>query len=632
MTWQLVTLALVMLVIGTGLLWYERTRPPSQVVALVALLAALAVVGRILLAPLPNVVATTDIVLIAGYVLGPAPGFAVGALGGLVSNFWLGQGVWTPWQMVAWGMTGVGGALLWKLTRGGAGRIRLAVACGLAGLLFGMWMNLQFLVGFGGEVSADRYLALQVRSIPFDIAHIAGNVVFALIAGPTMVAALRRFRERFEWNRLPGTVGAALIAVSLSGVVLAPAPADARVPEPAREARAWLEDRQNRDGGFGASPGSSSSITMTARAAIGFAAAGRNPLDVKRFGTSPIGYLIANQRSIKDAGELALTILALHAARVDPQAFAGRNLVSELDRKRRFDRTFGGKVNLAAYVALAFRSAGSSGSASSVTDWLKSVQGRGKQGWGISAGAPSDPDSTGTVLQLFSPGNRADRALAWLDGAQRPSGGFPGSSSIPTVNSQSTGMALQGLAALGYAPGKLTRDGRDGLDFLEARQRSSGAIDYSTTSDQTAVWVTADALVALSGKSLPVTGPERRPVTPTSNGPTGGSSSGGGSTGGSGGTGTTGGTSSAGVDTGTGGGGSGGGAEGDDPTAPPVPESLLPQEDSPFVVPPVAPSAALLEASRAGPTPSAGLAILIGLGTATLIAGGVVFLARRRKW
>ena len=632
MTWQLVTLTLVMLVIGIGLLWYERTRPPSQVVALVALLAALAVVGRILLAPLPNVVATTDIVLIAGYVLGPAPGFAVGALGGLVSNFWLGQGVWTPWQMVAWGMTGVGGALLWKLTGGAAGRIRLAVACGLAGLLFGMWMNLQFLVGFGGEVTPDRYLALQVRSIPFDIAHIAGNVVFALVAGPTMVAALRRFRERFEWNRLPGTVGAALIAVSLAGVVLAPSPADARVPEPAREARVWLEGRQNRDGGFGTSPGSESSVTITARAVIGFAAAGRNPFDVIRSERSPIGYLTANSDSIDDSAEISLTILALDAARVDPRTFAGRNLVAELDRRRRADRTFGGRVNVAAYAAMAFKGADSTAAASSIVDWLKSVQGKGNQGWGVSAGAPSDPDSTGTVLQLFAPGNRADRALAWLAGVQRSSGGFSGSSSIPTVNSQSTGMVLQGLAGLGYAPGKLTRDGRDGLDFLEARQRASGAIDYSNTSDQTAVWVTADALVALSGKSLPVTGPERSPVTPSSSGPTGGGSATGGSSAGSGGTDTSNGAGSAGAGSGTGGGGTGGAADGDDFTAPPVPESLLPEEDSPFEMPPVAPSAALLEASQAGPSPSAGLAILIGLGTATLIAGGVTFLARRRKW
>ena len=628
MTWQLVTLVLVMLVIGTGLVWYERTRPPSQVVALVALLAALAVVGRILLAPIPNVVATTDIVLIAGYALGPAPGFAVGALGGLVSNFWLGQGVWTPWQMAAWGMTGVGGALLWKLTGGQAGRIRLAIACGLAGLLFGVWMNLQFLVGFGGEVTADRYLALQVRSIPFDIAHVAGNVVFALVAGPTMVAALRRFRERFEWSRLPGTVGAGLIALSLSTVVLAPSPADARVPETAREARAWLEDRQNRDGGFGPSPESDSSVTITARTAIGFAAAGRNPFDVTRSGRSPIGYLTANQRSINDSGEIALAILALHAARVDPRTFAGRNLVAELEKKRRFDRTFDDKVNVAAYAALAFRSAGSGGSASSVVDWLRSVQGGGDQGWGVSPGAPSDPDSTGTVLQLLSPGERADRALAWLAGAQRDSGGFPGSSSIPTVNSQSTGMVLQGLAGLGYGPGKLTRNGRTGLDFLEARQRASGAVDYSASSDQTAVWVTADALVALAGRSLPFQGPERKPVTPSSGGDSGGGSSAG-SGGGSSGAGGSSGQS--GIDPGSTA-GSGGDGEADGlPVAPPVPENLLPTEE-PVFGPLEAPSAALVEASRAGPSPSAGLAILIGLGTAVLIAGGVTFLARRRSW
>ena len=75
-----------------------------------AALAALAVAGRIALSPIPNVVPTTDITLIAGFALGGAPGFAVGALSGLVSNFWLGQGPWTPWQMAGWGMAGLVGA------------------------------------------------------------------------------------------------------------------------------------------------------------------------------------------------------------------------------------------------------------------------------------------------------------------------------------------------------------------------------------------------------------------------------------------------------------------------------------------------------------------------------------------
>ncbi len=207
MSWQAGTLAVVLLSVGAGMLWYERSRPPSQIVALVAVLAALAVAGRIVLAPIPNVVATTDIVLLSGYALGPAPGFAVGALGGLVSNFWLGQGVWTPWQMVGWGMAGVAGGILWRVTRGNANRWTLAAACGAAGLVFGLWMNFQTMVSFGGEMSLDRYLALEARAVPFDMAHIIGNIVFALAAGPAMVAALRRFRERFEWQQATGLAG-----------------------------------------------------------------------------------------------------------------------------------------------------------------------------------------------------------------------------------------------------------------------------------------------------------------------------------------------------------------------------------------------------------------------------------------
>ena len=75
-------------------------------------MAALAIAGRIAFAAFPNVKPTTDIVIFAGYALGGAPGFAVGALAALVSNFWFGQGPWTPWQMAGWGICGVLGAAL----------------------------------------------------------------------------------------------------------------------------------------------------------------------------------------------------------------------------------------------------------------------------------------------------------------------------------------------------------------------------------------------------------------------------------------------------------------------------------------------------------------------------------------
>ena len=87
---------------GFALVRARRARP-SRVLALVATLAALAALGRVAFAPLPNVKPTTDIVLLSGYVLGGAPGFAVGALGALASNFVLRAG---PVDAVADGRLG----------------------------------------------------------------------------------------------------------------------------------------------------------------------------------------------------------------------------------------------------------------------------------------------------------------------------------------------------------------------------------------------------------------------------------------------------------------------------------------------------------------------------------------------
>ena len=66
MSWQLSSLALLGLALAAGFAWYEREKPPARVLAVVAALAALAVVGRLAFAAIPNVKPTTDIVLFAG--------------------------------------------------------------------------------------------------------------------------------------------------------------------------------------------------------------------------------------------------------------------------------------------------------------------------------------------------------------------------------------------------------------------------------------------------------------------------------------------------------------------------------------------------------------------------------------
>src|SRR5436190_2052846 len=167
MSWEAGVLAIVCLMLLAGFAWYEHSRPPAQIVALVAALAAISVAGRVAFSTIPNVVPTTDITLIAGYTLGGAPGFAVGALSALVSNFWLGQGPWTPWQMAGWGLTGVAGAALAAMTRRRLGRLPLAAICALAGLAYGALLDFSLMVTYGGEQSLDRYLAISARGVPF---------------------------------------------------------------------------------------------------------------------------------------------------------------------------------------------------------------------------------------------------------------------------------------------------------------------------------------------------------------------------------------------------------------------------------------------------------------------------------
>jgi energy-coupling factor transport system substrate-specific component len=198
MNWIAVSTLILGAVLITGFVWYERTHPTTRVLALVATLAAMAALGRVAFAALPNVKPTTDIVLISGYVLGGAPGFMVGAVAALASNLFFGQGPWTPWQMAGWGGVGLFGAALARISRGNLGRIRFALCAGVAGLGFGAVMNLHLWVTYSGDHTASKLVATFAGSFAFDVAHAVGNVLFCFAFGPVLIRALRRYRTRFE--------------------------------------------------------------------------------------------------------------------------------------------------------------------------------------------------------------------------------------------------------------------------------------------------------------------------------------------------------------------------------------------------------------------------------------------------
>ena len=506
MTWQAACLVLLGIALAFGFAWYERERPPARVVAVVAALAALAVVGRLAFAAFPNVKPTTDIVLFAGFALGAIPGFAVGAVTAIVSNIFLSQGPWTVWQMAGWGAVGVGGALLARFLRGREpSRWLLAGVCGLAGLAFGAWMDV-YQWTLAARQDLDTYVAVAGTSLPYNLAHAAGNIVFCLLIGPAFLRALARYRRRLEvrWERPAAPVALGVVAVSL---LLLPAAAGAATP--AQKATAYLVKAQNGDGGFGASGGGASSPLYTGWAGLGLGAAGWNPQDVKRPGGRSLARYVARRAgSLGDIGAIERTVLLAKVAGLSPRSFGGRNLVAAIQGRRRQDGSISGFVSYTAFGVLALRAAGASAGGSTV-NWLVGSQ-NSDGGFGLTRSSASDSDMTGGVLQALAAvgrgrGPAARRAAGWLVANQNGDGGFGMFKGRPS-NAQSTAYAVQGLIAAGAGSGAVSR----ARSYLVRLQRRNGSVAYSSSSTQTPVWVTAQALMALRGRPFPIATASRR--------------------------------------------------------------------------------------------------------------------------
>ena len=176
----------------------------------------------------------TVIVVVAGIALGARSGFAVGVVAAFVSNFFLGQGSWTPWQMLGWGACGVAGALAAPLLR------RRVAARGVLfrpGVAFSAFMDVWTWLSFYDQHTWQTFVAVHGRGLPFDLAHGIGNVVIALVAGPGAEAAARPLQPAAAGG------GDMDIAALLAAVALAVTPAS------------FVRSHQSPDGGVAEAQG-----------------------------------------------------------------------------------------------------------------------------------------------------------------------------------------------------------------------------------------------------------------------------------------------------------------------------------------------------------------------------------------
>jgi energy-coupling factor transport system substrate-specific component len=206
------SIAMMIIILTAFYAEFEKDRPQARTIVLVAVMITLAVAGRAAFFFLPQFKPIIAVVIIGGVGLGAQAGFVIGSMSAFVSNFIFGQGPWTAFQMVAWGLIGLFAGLLFygRITYGNGraegnekepGRAQMsallvysAAACFLIhGGITDMWTAFSIsdrptlgtlITVYGSGLIADAVLA-------------AATVIFLLIMARPMLKKIERVRKKY---------------------------------------------------------------------------------------------------------------------------------------------------------------------------------------------------------------------------------------------------------------------------------------------------------------------------------------------------------------------------------------------------------------------------------------------------
>jgi len=175
---------------------FERRPLAARELVMISILAAVTALSRIPFASIPSVQPTTFVIIMTGLVFGSETGFVVGNVGAFISNIFLGQGPWTPWQMYAWGLIGLCSGTL-KNSKAMKSPTILAIFGFLTGILFGWIMNLWIVVGILQTITWGEFITLYITSFYFDLAHGITNAFLLLVFSKSWRKRLGRFQQKY---------------------------------------------------------------------------------------------------------------------------------------------------------------------------------------------------------------------------------------------------------------------------------------------------------------------------------------------------------------------------------------------------------------------------------------------------
>ena len=177
---------------------FEGRRPQARELVTIAVLCAIAVAGRAAFFMLPQFKPMLALVIIAAVAFGGEAGFIVGAVSVFVSNFFLSQGPWTPWQMFAMGLIGFIAGVLFRKGLISRKPLPLAIFGALATFfIYGGIMNPASVLMFQSEPTLGMFITSYALGMPMDLVHAASTFFFLLVISRPFLEKLDRLKNKY---------------------------------------------------------------------------------------------------------------------------------------------------------------------------------------------------------------------------------------------------------------------------------------------------------------------------------------------------------------------------------------------------------------------------------------------------
>lgn len=196
--YYLVSALILVLAMVPFFISFEKKNKAAREIVVLASLTALAVVSRAAFYMLPQVKPIAAVVIIAAVSFGYEVGFLVGALSMFLSNMLFGQGVWTPFQMVALGMVGLLCGLLFSSSKYKSNRWIVGITGGLITFfVYGFIVDTHSVLMMVSEYSLASVSAVYLAGVPLNFVFGATTAAVLILFGKAFCEKLDRLKRKY---------------------------------------------------------------------------------------------------------------------------------------------------------------------------------------------------------------------------------------------------------------------------------------------------------------------------------------------------------------------------------------------------------------------------------------------------